>query len=896
MTGKQVSRGFLAALVSLSLLGPMGLDVHAVATSRVQDILLQLAQNQPDAIVSVIVQKAERGSTSAEELVAQQGGTVTRSLDIINGFAATLPASALNVLGKSQTITWVSLDSMVRNAQETPGVWQEDFSFSALSAADPLAWPSGWDWSQQPWTEIGEGDGPVAGDVALSSFMAGELQGLRLQSANKGLQGAADLSLATSATLTLAYRRKNLIADTDWVSVQVSADGGATWTEIDRWVGPVTDDTLQTATHDVSAYVSQTFALRFLTSEAFQPEARVYVDYARLDYATALVAADTVYEGAQTNLLYLPTALKTSQATVTDAATASELEAAQYGFNWMYTYDTFDAQSFGNNSGNVAWETNWLEDDVAGAGPINGNVTVYAGELWLDDNPETFTQPSIRREVNLTGALEAWLYFDFRTTTGVDWDDRVVLEVSKNKGLTYTTLDTAQNITGAIADSRWYDITPYASADTVIRFRVNSNFGSLNESFVIDNVYVTYTKVCPNCVDASRLVGAGIQSVGADRIWNESPYRQGQGVAVAVVDSGIAWHDDLWSQNWDARIVAGVNFADEWYVDDLNGHGTHVAGLVAGDGYLSDGAYMGVAPQVNLVDVKVLNDAGMGYLSDVVAGLQWVNDNKSLYNIRVVNLSMNSTVQDTYHQSPLDAALEILWFNGVVVVVSAGNNGSNASATRGVLFSPANDPFVISVGAANDRGTTSLADDKLATFSAYGTVAGQAKPDLVAPGYNRVSLLASEDSNLAAGHPLNKVAGWAGYSYFKMSGTSMAAPMVAGAAALLLEDEPTLTPDQVKYRLIATANKAWGGYNPALGGAPYLDVYAAVQGTTTQSSNSGLQASQMLWSGAQPITWGSVNWNSVNWNSVNWNSVNWNSVNWNSVNWNSESWELDPEP
>jgi len=131
------------------------------------------------------------------------------------------------------------------------------------------------------------------------------------------------------------------------------------------------------------------------------------------------------------------------------------------------------------------------------------------------------------------------------------------------------------------------------------------------------------------------------------------------------------------------------------------------------------------------------------------------------------------------------------------------------------------------------------------------------------------------------------VAGWGGYTYFKMSGTSMAAPVVAGAAALLLQDEPNLSPDQVKYRLIATANTNWGGYNPAVGGAPYLDVYAAVKGTTNQSANNGLQASQLLWSGSQPITWNSVNWNSVNWNSVNWNSVNWNSVNWNSVNWNS---------
>jgi serine protease AprX len=127
-------------------------------------------------------------------------------------------------------------------------------------------------------------------------------------------------------------------------------------------------------------------------------------------------------------------------------------------------------------------------------------------------------------------------------------------------------------------------------------------------------------------------------------------------------------------------------------------------------------------------------------------------------------------------------------------------------------------------------------------------------------------------------------------TYFKMSGTSVSAPMVSGAVAILLQDEPDLTPDQVKYRLMATANKTWPGYVAATAGAGYLDIYAAVNDTTTQSANTGLTPSQLIWTGSEPVAWGSVNWNSVNWNSVNWNSVNWNSVNWNSVNWNSDYW------
>jgi serine protease AprX len=126
--------------------------------------------------------------------------------------------------------------------------------------------------------------------------------------------------------------------------------------------------------------------------------------------------------------------------------------------------------------------------------------------------------------------------------------------------------------------------------------------------------------------------------------------------------------------------------------------------------------------------------------------------------------------------------------------------------------------------------------------------------------------------------------------YFRMNGTSMAAPMVSGAAALLLQDEPNLTPDQVKYRLKATAGQDWSGFDAAKSGAGYLDAYTAVLGTTSQSANTGILASLMLSTGRDPITWGSVGWNSVGWNTVGWNSVGWNTVGWNTVGWNTVGW------
>ena len=262
-------------------------------------------------------------------------------------------------------------------------------------------------------------------------------------------------------------------------------------------------------------------------------------------------------------------------------------------------------------------------------------------------------------------------------------------------------------------------------------------------------------------------------------------------------------------------------------------------------------------------------------------------ENKDKYNIRVVNLSLNSSVAESYHTSPLNAAVEILWFNKIVVVASAGNQGS------GALYPPANDPFIITVGATDDKGTSSLTDDAVASFSAYGTTGdGFNKPDLVAPGKNIVGRLVNANMGMAQAHPSNLVEDGA---YFRMSGTSVAAPMVSGAVALLLQDEPNLNPDQVKYRLKAAANKSWAGYNSTKAGAGYLDVYAAIGGTTTQNANTGTAVSNLLTTGPDGVlgpnvSWGSVSWGSVSWGSVSWGSVSWGSVSWGSVSWGSDYW------
>jgi serine protease AprX len=396
---------------------------------------------------------------------------------------------------------------------------------------------------------------------------------------------------------------------------------------------------------------------------------------------------------------------------------------------------------------------------------------------------------------------------------------------------------------------------------------VDNSLDNLNEPTIVDSF-----------VDGSQQVNAYNQVIGATQLWNTTNKLQGKGITIAVVDSGVYKTQDI-----SGRIKVNVNFNRSYHDGvDRYGHGTFVAGVIAGNGSRSKGKYIGVAPKATLLNVRIADDQGMMYESDVIASLQWVFDNKDKYHIRVVNLSLNASVAQSYHTSPLDAAVEVLWFNGIVVVASAGNNGTST------LYPPANDPFIITVGATDDKRTATISDDTIASFSAYGVAeSGFAKPELVAPGRMIVGLLPENDKlSMGMGHPSYRL----DTTYFKMSGTSVSAPMVSGAVAILLQDEPNLTPDQVKYRLMATANKKWAGYDASTAGAGYLDVYSAVYATTSESANTGLLPSELLFTSSDTVAWGSVNWNSVNWNSVNWNSVNWNSVNWNSVNWNSDYW------
>jgi serine protease AprX len=307
----------------------------------------------------------------------------------------------------------------------------------------------------------------------------------------------------------------------------------------------------------------------------------------------------------------------------------------------------------------------------------------------------------------------------------------------------------------------------------------------------------------------------------------------GAGVGVAVVDSGIFRHGDIQTLTTVVDFVghpAPAPAPPEASIDP-NGHGTHVAGIVSGTGALSGGRMRGVAPGASLLSVRVLDGLGSGATSDVLAGLEWILANHAQYGIRVVNISLGHPVFEPIADDPLVDAVDALWDAGVVVVCSAGNRGRDGFVT---ITSPCNSPKVITVGATNDRDTGDVVDDRIATYSSRGPTAFDlvAKPDLVAPG-NRIVSLRSPGSHFDTLLPDRRVAVDPQYpdvqDYFEMSGTSMAAPVVTGTAALMLEQDPTLSPATVKARLMMSARKARFG-DPMISGAGYLDILAALRG------------------------------------------------------------------
>jgi serine protease AprX len=396
---------------------------------------------------------------------------------------------------------------------------------------------------------------------------------------------------------------------------------------------------------------------------------------------------------------------------------------------------------------------------------------------------------------------------------------------------------------------------------------------------------------------------AFLQETGATRLAAQGD--TGQGVAVAVVDTGIANLPDF-----SGRLVGGVDLTNgNNPYQDSYGHGTFVAGLIAGNGASSNGQYSGEAPGARLVSIKVAGADGTAHLSTLILGLQWVVDHQNNYGIKVLNLSLGFQSSQSTVTNPVDQAVEAIWNSGIAVVTSAGNAGP----FNGTILSPGDDPMVITAGALDDMATASTADDEMNDFSSAGPTSrdGWAKPDLVASGRSVVSL-AAPGSTIYDSHPSARV----GSANFAGSGTSFSAAITSGAAALVLADNPGLSPNQIKARLLGNTGPGPVG-NPFVDGHGALNAYAAATSGPMDFSQSaaGLVGALLgatvslspvrsadtwktsLWSGItwnQPPPsggkWNGWAWNGGDWNGWTWTGRAWNDGGWTGAAWNGEDW------
>ena len=363
----------------------------------------------------------------------------------------------------------------------------------------------------------------------------------------------------------------------------------------------------------------------------------------------------------------------------------------------------------------------------------------------------------------------------------------------------------------------------------------------------------------------------------------------GAGVTVAVLDTGITRHPDLGS-----RVIARADLTPDGDGYDRYGHGSHIAGAIAGDGAASGGRWRGAAPGATVVAVKVAGWNGATDVSAVLAGLEWIAAHHERYGVRVVNLSYGTDSSQKHLEDPLNHAVQRLWEQGVLVVVAAGNRGPGGSK----IDKPGDDPFVVTVGAADTKGTAAPGDDEVAPFSSHGpTAEGIDKPDLLAPGVSIVSHRAT-GSTVDELRPAARVS----ERYFKGTGSSQAAAIVSGIAARMFDANPSLTPSAAKAALVETTSPELAGRPGA--GAGLVDAAAAVAaaGEDRQvasplfARSTGLGSIDSSRGSFKPYTdWkeaakpeqvsGEVDALGERWDAAAWASAPWTEASWESSPW-----------
>jgi serine protease AprX len=408
------------------------------------------------------------------------------------------------------------------------------------------------------------------------------------------------------------------------------------------------------------------------------------------------------------------------------------------------------------------------------------------------------------------------------------------------------------------------------------------------------------------------------QAMGADHFWSHdavtcptdavtglptdptclaiAPYAAPDAPTIAIVDSGI----EPGRGDFGNRVLGSVAMSSlsPGASDDGAGHGTFVASIAAG----ASDSYPGTAPTAKLLSVRVMDENGQALTSDVIAAADWILANKDTYNIKVANFSLHASSPNSFKFDPLDHAVERLWFSGVTVVAASGNFGTSETTGVPMYYAPGNDPFVITVGAADTKDTAVVSDDDVAYWSAFGyTADGFAKPEIVAPGRYIIGATPA-NASMAQQRPDHVVAP----GYMKISGTSFAAPAVAGIAANLLALHPNWSPDQIKGALMLGAIRLPTVGNPIADGRGEVNESrsatvlnppnpnAALDRfiVTSDSTAGGNVFDAQSWSDAAKadMSWASMSWSDQSWSDESWSDQSWSDQSWSDQSWSDMSW------
>ena len=380
---------------------------------------------------------------------------------------------------------------------------------------------------------------------------------------------------------------------------------------------------------------------------------------------------------------------------------------------------------------------------------------------------------------------------------------------------------------------------------------------------------------------------------GLAKLWGTPTSPAPQAPTIAIVDSGIEAN----RSDFGSRVLGNINLTTlaANSPGDGRGHGTFVASIAAG---AADG-YTGAAPNAGILSIDVMDDTGKARTSDVIAACEFILANKGKYNIRVANFSLHSAAKNHFYHDPLDQAVEKLWFNGIFVVAAAGNYGSS-SGPSGVLHAPGNDPFVMTVGAVDIGTKLAVGDDANTPWSAYGhTEDGFAKPELGAPGRYMIGAVPG-GSTLVAEKPGSVVK----TGYIELSGTSFAAPVVAGAAAQLIARHPDWTPDMVKGALMVTAKPVPQAARGAVGVGQLNAGRAGELKSTppngnlplmrflTSSGSGSMSFDSASWASAVTAnaSWAAASWADASWAAASWSAASWADASWSAASWADASW------